>query len=56
MEDATYSASTTTHTFYYGMYQDSDGWVKMGILVENDYGTAQKLIIYNTKTKQWILQ
>jgi len=56
MEDATYSASTTTHTFYYGMYQDSDGWVKMGILVENDYGTAQKLIIYNTKTKQWLLQ
>lgn len=49
-----YSATTTTHTFYYGMYQDSDGWVKVGVLVENDYGTAQKIVIYNTKTKQWL--
>lgn len=54
MVDAEYTASTTSHTFYYGMYRDSDGWVKMGVIVENDYGTAAKQINYNVKTNQWI--
>lgn len=52
-EMETLSASTTSYSFAFGMWADSDGFVKMGILVENDYGTAAKQIIYNYKTKKW---
>lgn len=51
----TYSASTTSCTIPNVLtYVDEYGWVKLGIIVENDYGTASKTINYNPSTKQWL--
>lgn len=49
----TFSSSKTSYTFAFGMWADSEGWVKMGVKVENDYGDAVKTVIYNYKTNTW---
>lgn len=46
-------ANSTSYTFAYGMFIDSDGFVKMGIVAENDYGSDSRLIVYDTNTGNW---
>lgn len=48
------SGSATSYTFKYPAYQDADGYVKMGIILENDYGTGSKLLIYDANNKKFL--
>ena len=47
------SGSATSYTFKYPAYQDADGYVRMGIILENDYGTGSKLLIYDANNKKF---
>ncbi len=49
------SGTATSVTFAFGMYADSDGYVKAGIVLRNQYGTGGGSVkIYDTKGKKWI--
>ena len=50
----TFSGSTTSASFNYRSYIDSQGYVRMGIVTENSAGTGSGLpLIYNTNTNTW---
>jgi len=51
----TLSGSATTASFNYQMWVDSDGYVKAGIITENEAGTSGGFPkIYDTKNKKWL--
>lgn len=50
----TLSGSTTSASFNYRSYIDSQGYVRMGIVTENSAGTGSGLpLMYNTNTNTW---
>lgn len=52
----TLSGTATSATFAYGMWLDDDRRIYVGIIAENDYGTATKgAIIYDEKAKKWYI-
>ncbi len=49
------SGTATSVSFNMTMWIDSDGYVKAGIILENDYGTGGgSAKVYDTKNKKWI--
>lgn len=54
VDDATLSGTATSYSFTYPNYVDDDGFVKMGIILENDYGSGSKMLVYDTKKKKWL--
>lgn len=51
----TLSGTATSASFAYGMWVDSDGFVKVGIITENDKGTSGGVPkVYDNKNKRWI--
>ncbi|NDV95394.1 hypothetical protein D0T84_10770 [Dysgonomonas sp. 521] len=51
----TLSGTANSASFSYGMWIDSDGYVYVGIITENDKGTSGGLPkVYDTKNKKWI--
>lgn len=52
-EKETLSGTATSYNFTYTGYIDMNGYVKMGIILENDYGTGSKTLVYDTKNKKW---
>lgn len=52
----TLSGTATSASFAYGMWLNSDRRVYVGIIAENDYGTATRgAIIYDENTKKWYI-
>ena len=50
----TYSGSTTSASFAYGMWANSEGYVYMGIITKNSYGSSGGVaLVYNYKTNTW---
>lgn len=47
------SGTATSYKFAWPAYKDSDGFVRMGVILENDYGTDSAVLIYNSKDKKW---
>lgn len=45
-------ANATSYTFAIGLWFDTDGWVMMGIIAENEYGTDSRQVVYNIYTGQ----
>lgn len=51
----TLSGTATSASFAYGPWTDSDGFVRAGIILENENGTGGGTAkIYDTKNKKWI--
>lgn len=51
----TLSGTDTSVTFNFGMWVDSDGYVKCGVIPYNDYGSGGgSAKVYDTKNKRWI--
>lgn len=49
------SGTATSVTFSFGMWIDSDGYVKCGVIPYNDYGSGGgSAKVYDTKNKKWI--
>lgn len=49
------SGTATSVTFSFGMWIDSDGYVKCGVIPYNDYGSGGGSVkVYDTKNKKWI--
>lgn len=49
------SGTATSVTFVYSPYVDSSGFVKAGVILENDYGSGGGTPkVYDTKNKRWI--
>lgn len=49
------SGTATSVTFSFGMWIDSDGYVKCGVIPYNDYGSGGGTAkVYDTKNKKWI--
>lgn len=49
------SPTATSASFSYGMWIDSDGFVKCGVVSYNDYGTGSSgAKVYDAKNKKWI--
>lgn len=49
------SGAATSVTFSFGMWIDSDGYVKCGVIPYNDYGSGGGTAkVYDTKNKKWI--
>ncbi len=51
----TLSGTATSASFAYGMWIDDDGYVRAGIILENENGTGGGIPkVYDTKNKRWI--
>jgi len=51
----TLSGTTTSASFNYSSWVDSEGYVWVGILLENDKGTSGGIpMVYDTKNKKWL--
>lgn len=51
----TLSGTATSVTFSFGMWLDSDGYVKCGVIPYNDYGSGGGYAkVYDYKNKRWI--
>ena len=49
------SGSATSYTFTYTAYQDADGFVKMAVVPENDYGSGgANFLIYDANNKKFL--
>lgn len=49
------SGTTTSYSFYYGMYVDEDGYVKVGVILENENGSGGGTPkVYDTNSKRFI--
>lgn len=49
------SGTATSVTFSFGMWIDSDGYVKCGVIPYNDYGSGGGVAkVYDAKNKKWI--
>lgn len=49
------SGTATSASFRYSNYIDSDGFVRCGIVAQNDFGTATLgAKVYDTKNKRWV--
>lgn len=47
------SGSATSYTFNYPAYLQN-GYVKMAVILENDYGTGSKMLIYDANNKKFL--
>lgn len=48
------SGTATSYKFAWPAYKDSDGFVRMGVILENDYGTDSAVLIYDSKNKKFL--